>query len=432
MRDRQQGRRDGDEGPVMRETAVLKRPRGWAVTLVVAAAAVLGTTAANGQDAEALLREQLQITTEMADFLAGVQDRESFEARQAEWNSKVQRMQSVENRLRNAPLSSAESERLRQQVGSELLAASERLVREMERLQPLGVFPAAQVADMRRRLEKLRAATESEPAPSPKPPSPGPSAPASAAPSSAPAATGGFVPGSRGGEEKQGYAFVLNVLMFVIIMACAGTLYTEGMWGNAVRLVDVVFAGLLATNYWEPLSRFLEGRFPTFTFFWDFLSLWIVFCVSFIVLRVLTDFASRVKVRFLKIAEQIGSAFFALWIGYVMVCFTMFTLHTAPLGERFMGGGFQPGEGNFILGLAPDLQWAGFAQKMSRGPFSRGLAEDELDEYGQAEDEREARTAVFDREGDFVPKYAARRRWLESYIEEKSTPRMSESDVVER
>jgi hypothetical protein len=207
-----------------------------------------------------------------------------------------------------------------------------------------------------------------------------------------------IVPASAGPGERTGYAVLFPILMLVILAACAGTLYPEGLWSNAVRLVNVLFAALLATNFWEPLARWAEQMEPTFTFFWDFLCLWGLFCVFLVLFRVLTDFISRVKLRVRKIVDRIGSALLSLWIGYVMVCFTMFTLHTAPLAERFMGGAFQPGENNF-LGLAPDLQWAGFVQKMSLGPFCRTLSDEELSQYGPATDEWEKHLAVFDRQG---------------------------------
>ncbi len=240
-----------------------------------------------------------------------------------------------------------------------------------------------------------------------------------------------IIPASPGPGEKSGYAVLLPLLMLGIIAACAGTLYPEGLWSNAVRLVNVIFAALLAVNFWEPLARWAEQMEPTFTFFWDFLCLWGLFCVFLVIFRLLTDFISRVKLRFRKIVDRIGSAFLSLWVGYVMVCFTMFTLHTAPLAERFMGGGFQPGENNFFF-LAPDLQWAGFVQKMSLGPFCRTLTDEELSQYGPAAEESEKHLAVFDRQGDFVPKYAARRRWVEEYLQQYGTPRVMESDVVPR
>ena len=85
----------------------------------------------------------------------------------------------------------------------------------------------------------------------------------------------------------------------------------------------------------------------------------------------MTDQVSKVKVRFLKIADQIGSGVFALLIGWVMVCFTMMTLHTAPLAKTFLFGGFNSSpDQSMFLGLAPDRKWLGFMQYESRGALS--------------------------------------------------------------
>ena len=64
------------------------------------------------------------------------------------------------------------------------------------------------------------------------------------------------------------------------------------------------------------------------------MSLWVIFAVSMIVLRVFSDKICRVKVRFLNLANTIGSVVFACLVALVVLCFTTFTLHTAPLGEE--------------------------------------------------------------------------------------------------
>jgi len=200
-------------------------------------------------------------------------------------------------------------------------------------------------------------------------------------------------------------SILFPVLLFVIFIGCVATLYTEGMWGNAIRLINVVTAALLATNYWEPLATRLDNWNHSYTYYWDFLALWGLFAVFMVIFRVATDFASRVKVRFLKIADQIGGGLFAAWIGWVMVCFATMTLHTAPLAKNFMWGGFQP-EQRMFMGLAPDRKWLGFMQKVSRGAFCRSAtpAEWEQEKY------------VFDPRAQFMPKYATRRANLEAHI----------------
>ena len=53
-------------------------------------------------------------------------------------------------------------------------------------------------------------------------------------------------------------SIIFTILLLVILIACAASLYTEGMWGNAIRLINVVTAGLIATNYFEPVADWLE------------------------------------------------------------------------------------------------------------------------------------------------------------------------------
>ena len=130
-------------------------------------------------------------------------------------------------------------------------------------------------------------------------------------------------------------AFLFTALLFVVLLACVAFLYGEGMWGNAIRLVNVVTAALLATNFWEPVARILEDSVSKeFSYAWDIIALWGLFSVFVVVLTLATGYASRVKVRFLGIADRIGSIAFAVLIGYVMVCFTTMSLHTAPLAKK--------------------------------------------------------------------------------------------------
>src|SRR3990170_4100638 len=212
-------------------------------------------------------------------------------------------------------------------------------------------------------------------------------------------------------------SFLLPFLLLVVFMACVGLLYTEGMWGNAIHLINVVTAALLATNFWEPLARFLEENVNgSFTYFWDFIALWALFCTFLIIFRTLTGFASRVKVKFLGIVNRAGSGFLAACVGWVMVCFTTMTLHTAPLKRDFLFGGFRPGEKMFV-GMAPDQQWLSFVEGRSRGSFSRSASEEDLQENryppGPNASERQQKLCVFDGNHEFIPKYAARRASLD-------------------
>ncbi len=202
-------------------------------------------------------------------------------------------------------------------------------------------------------------------------------------------------------------SFILSLLLIVIFIAVVATLYPEGMWGNAIMLINVVTAGLVATNYFEPLATWMESWgdwFASCTYLLDFLSLWAVFAITLIVLRMLTDRICRVKVRFLGLANQIGSVVFACLVAMVMVCFTTFTLHTAPLAEEFMWGGFKSNEGK-ILSWAPDKWWITFSRYASENAYSWPTVNS------------------FDEHGDFIGSYEARRQEIEEHVKEKHSIR---------
>lgn len=192
---------------------------------------------------------------------------------------------------------------------------------------------------------------------------------------------------------------IFAVLVFVVFGACVALTFSEGTWGNAIRLIVVVTAGLLATSLWEPMAKMLEGIWPGATYWYDFLSLWVVFSVSVILIRLLTDSFSKYSVRFISLADKIGSVVLAVLTAWVMVCFISFTLHTAPMGEKFLRGGFDA-DTSMCYGLAPDRQWMGFVNLVSRGSFSPWSG----DTSGSWDSVR------------FRDRYKARRAALESHV----------------
>ena len=170
-------------------------------------------------------------------------------------------------------------------------------------------------------------------------------------------------------------SFIFTALLLVIFVAVAISLYTEGLWGNALRLINVVTSALLATNFYEPLANWLGGMgaLTSYTHILDFICLWLLFGIFMGLLRGMTDYISKVKVRFLGIVDQVGSGILACCVAAVMVSFVTMTMHTAPLAEEFLWKGFQSDK-RMMFGLAPDRQWLGFASKVSRGAFSRSPA----------------------------------------------------------
>lgn len=200
-------------------------------------------------------------------------------------------------------------------------------------------------------------------------------------------------------------SFLFPLLMFVILFACVAMCFAEGMWSNAIRLVNLVTAGLLAMNFYEPIARWLEGMLPSFTFMLDYIVLWGLFAILVVILREVTAYVSQVKVRFLKIADRIGSIVLSVVIGCVMVAFTMAALHTAPLGRSFLYDGFKP-EDKMLMSTAPDRQWLFFMGRAASGAFCR------------------SDVRPFDA-WTYMRKYATRRQLLEEHADKTQSLRVA-------
>lgn len=158
-------------------------------------------------------------------------------------------------------------------------------------------------------------------------------------------------------------------------------MFQDGIWGNCLRLVNVIFAGLLAMNFYEPVARFMTdpGKYAsflkydelhTYTAFFDFLGFWVCFVFFAAVLIAVTDSVSRVRVRFMQIAERIGGIALSLIIGWVMSGIVLVSLHLALLGEYPFLGCFQPQANMFLGVLAPDREWLGFTRYQSEYGYS--------------------------------------------------------------
>ena len=204
---------------------------------------------------------------------------------------------------------------------------------------------------------------------------------------------------------------ILTLLLLLIFLACVGFLYPEGMWSNALRLINVLAAALLGHELLRADGRSIGRLAAEFHVLLGLPRAVGSVCDSFVLLlRGMTDQLSRVKVRFPKIVDRIGGIVFSLLIGWVMVCFTLTTLHTAPLGETFLCGSFRSGKPMFLGFVSPDKQWLTFMQGMS----ASALQKDPV--------------AVFSPHGEFLVTYNTRRKGAESHARRFGTIRLNEGE----
>lgn len=180
-------------------------------------------------------------------------------------------------------------------------------------------------------------------------------------------------------------------MLFAAIVLC---LLAESMWSNAIRFINVVFAALLATNFWEPTAKLLDSAMKGGSYWWDFVSLWVLFALFITILQTVTNTISRVNVRFLGIVNKAGGIVFACITAAVLVCFANFTMHTAPLAETAFRGGF-PSQSS----ISPDRMWVRFASWTSGGSLAPFTGANKFDG------------------GRFASTYASRRGALQAQVE---------------
>ncbi len=207
------------------------------------------------------------------------------------------------------------------------------------------------------------------------------------------------------------WCWVVWILCLFVLAACVGFLFRDGLWSNAIVLVNVVFAGLLAMNFYEPLAKIMTKQseeIQSYAPMLDFLALWICFVLAAVVFRAATDAVSKVRVRFLKIVDYWGGVVLSLCVGWVMVGFTLTTLHAAPLAQYPVFGTFQPQSNMFFGLLAPDREWLGFTQYESWGPYCRSVGQEDAEDCIFPPNKKDTR--------DFITKNLERRQHVENYI----------------
>ena len=188
---------------------------------------------------------------------------------------------------------------------------------------------------------------------------------------------------------------IVNLLLILVFLAIALVLAREGLWSGLVMLLNIIAAATFATAWFERLAGFLDAKLPSYTYLIDFLCLWGIFAVVLLVMRLITDRVSTTKVKFLRQVEIVGGPILAVITAWVMFCFAAASLHTAAVPRALV----QPTpESRMFFGFAPDRKWLNWVRFATQsGPFAYP----------------EESAIVFDKDGDFILRYADRRLKLE-------------------
>ena len=155
----------------------------------------------------------------------------------------------------------------------------------------------------------------------------------------------------------------------IVFFASVAMMVREGIWSNTITLVNVLLSGLIAFGFYSPLAIWIDETLEgTYTYFVDFLSIWILYVVAMICLRIVTDRLSTTRLRLKHPFDSVGGPVMAVLAAWALATFVMATLHAAPLAKESLGGKLVHSEqevANKSAITAPDLAWIRFVGRVA-------------------------------------------------------------------
>ncbi len=197
---------------------------------------------------------------------------------------------------------------------------------------------------------------------------------------------------------------MLILIAILIFILCIASTWWFGLWSNTITLINLLLSSMLASTIYEPVAIQLRNINSSYRVLYDFIAVWLVFVLTFVILRGITDVLSAYRLKFDPITELVGRSILSIWIAAVFVCFTFFTLQMAPLAPSFYAKNQLERK---KLGTFFDRTWLSFIQSRSRGAMSASKKGGPFNEYKLPPhpDDAESDMRVFDPHADFLMRY---------------------------
>lgn len=207
---------------------------------------------------------------------------------------------------------------------------------------------------------------------------------------------------------------LLGILSVLIVLAVAYAYLREGIFTACMMFINVVLAGLVAMNFFEPLADLLDGQVADSFLhgYEDAICLVALFGATLGMLRTMTNAVARSEILFPQWVRRGGGALFGAATGYLVAGFLLCVLQTLPWHEEFMN--FRPPdvrEPRTGIGriMPPDRVWLAMMHRAGAYAFANNEDDDPLDrdpEAGPA-----SKYVTFDKYGTFEIRYARYRRY---------------------
>ncbi len=162
----------------------------------------------------------------------------------------------------------------------------------------------------------------------------------------------------------------IQMAIFVIMLGMTYALMSEGLWGAALMFFNILFASVLAFNFYEPLAKLITDNAGSWSYdYADVFSLTVLFLVILVMLRLTTESIAPLMVRFPNAVFHVGRVVFAFAGSALAVGFMLVAYHTAPVHKQMFGVIDYNTRPPFGMGL--DHRFLAFFQYTTGYPFAR-------------------------------------------------------------
>jgi uncharacterized membrane protein required for colicin V production len=190
---------------------------------------------------------------------------------------------------------------------------------------------------------------------------------------------------------------VLGFLTVVIMLVAAYAFWRQGVLPAFAMAVNVLLAGLVAFNFFEPIAAELDPMLKDSFLhgYEDSLCLVVLFTLTLVVLRWASNALIHTLIDYPPVLQEGGAVVFGALAGYLTAGFLLCVAQTLPMNEHFMQFEARidpstPGAKVRHI-LPPDRVWLALMHRGSVDAFS-------WDEN------------AFDSDGSFETRYAHERR----------------------
>jgi hypothetical protein len=192
-----------------------------------------------------------------------------------------------------------------------------------------------------------------------------------------------------------------NIFSLVIVGLILGMTYaltSEGLWGSALMFFNVVFAGMIAMNFYEPLATLLDKTGINWGFS-DTLCFFGIFMVALVALRLTTETLAPAMVRFPTPIYHLGRMVFGLAGAAVTVAILLIGFECAPVHKKLFNAFEYNSKPPFGLLGGLDHNWLGFFQHETGNVFIQynSMSPDPFHMYGNGQ-----RLNLFDPRNDWL------------------------------